>query len=68
MNTKTTEYQKTYFRVDEIAQYFSISRRTIYRMIEDEELPALRIRGSLRIHRNDLAKYERWLKKNKSRY
>lgn len=68
MNKKVTEYQKTYFRVDEVARYFSISIRTIYRLIEDEELPALKIRGSLRIHRNDLTKYERWLKKNIKKY
>ena len=66
MNKNAIGYQKTYFRVDEIAKHFSISCRTVYRMIEDEELPAVKIRGSLRIHRNDLSKYERWLKKNKN--
>lgn len=66
MNKDTIGYQKVYFRVDEIARHFSVSSRTIYRMVEDEELPAVKIRGSLRIHKSDLAKYERWLKKNKN--
>ena len=65
MNENTIGYQKAYFRIDEIARHFSVSCRTVYRMIEDEELPAVKIRGSLRIHKNDLAKYERWLKKNR---
>ncbi len=65
MNKNTIGYEKIYFILDEVARHFSISLRTIYRMIEDEELPAVKIRGSLRIHKSDLAKYERWLRKNK---
>lgn len=68
MEAKKTEYKKTYFRVDEVAQYFSISRRTIYRIIENNELPALRIRGSLRIHRDDLKQYELYLKTNNNKF
>ena len=52
-------YCKTYFRVDEVARYFSISNRTIYRLVASEELKGVKIRETIRIHRNELEKYER---------
>jgi excisionase family DNA binding protein len=61
----TTQYTKIYFRVDEIARYFSISKRTIYRLVEDEDLKGVRIRKAIRIHRNDLERYERRIRREK---
>ena len=59
----TIEYSKNYFRVDEVARYFSISKRTIYRLIADEDLKGVKIRESIRIHRDDLEKYERRIRR-----
>ncbi|MBW2023608.1 MAG: helix-turn-helix domain-containing protein [Deltaproteobacteria bacterium] len=36
---------KRYYRVDEVAEYFSISVRTVYRLIEEGELSRVKIRG-----------------------
>lgn len=40
---------KQYYRVDEVAKYFSVSVRTVYRLIEDGDLNRSKIRGCLRI-------------------
>lgn len=36
---------KRFFRPDEVAQILALSRRTIYRMIRDGRLPAVRLGG-----------------------
>jgi excisionase family DNA binding protein len=33
----------------EVAEYLSVSKRTIYRLIDDGKLQAIKIRGSMRI-------------------
>lgn len=45
---------KPTFRTDEVAVLLSLSRRTIYRMIESGRLPAFRAAGSIRVARQDL--------------
>lgn len=59
----TTEHrplpQKPYYRVDEVAHYFGVSKVTIYRLIAEGELPAARVRRSLRIRAADLKRLER---------
>ena len=40
---------KQYYRVDEVAEYFAISVRTVYRLIDEGELRRTKIRGCLRI-------------------
>lgn len=50
--------QKPYYRVDEVARYFGVSRHTIYRLIAEGELPATRVRRSLRIRAADLKELE----------
>jgi excisionase family DNA binding protein len=49
---------KKYYRVDEVADYFAISVRTVYRLIEEGELMRTKIRGCLRIPRDEIARYE----------
>ncbi|MCK4389554.1 MAG: helix-turn-helix domain-containing protein [Desulfobacterales bacterium] len=49
---------KTYFRVDEIAKYFSVSKRTVYRLIESRKLKSVRIGNSLRIHVSEILRHE----------
>ena len=43
---------------DQIAQWTHLDRSTIYRLIEDNDLPAVRIGRSVRVR---LADYEAWL-------
>jgi len=43
--------------LDEVAQVLRCSRRTIYRLIYDGELPAFRVRGSLRVPESAIEAY-----------
>lgn len=58
---------KNYYRIDEAAAYFDVSRYTIYRFIEAGELPAVRIRNALRIKAADLRRLERQNRKTSPR-
>jgi len=50
-----TMMKKRLFRPDEVAQILCLSRRTIYRMIRDGRLPAVRLgAGPWRISRDTL--------------
>ncbi len=40
---------KRYYRVDEVAGYFAVSERTIYRMIYAGEIKTIRVRDRIRI-------------------
>jgi excisionase family DNA binding protein len=40
---------KQYFRIDEVADYFSISVRSVYRLIDEGELKRMKIRGCIRV-------------------
>ena len=51
-------WARRYYRVAEVAAYFAVSRRTIYRLIEEGHLPAVRIKGCVRIPTDALAAYE----------
>jgi len=53
---------KRYYRVDEVAEYFSVSVRTVYRLIEEGELGRTKIRGCLRIPITEIQRYENRLK------
>ena len=54
---------KQYFRVDEIADYFSISVRTVYRLIDEGEIKRTKIRGCLRVPIWEIERYEKELEK-----
>jgi len=56
--------EKSYYRIDEVAQYFGISRTTVYRLIKRELLRAVKIRSCLRVNRKEL---ERFARKNTKR-
>lgn len=50
------------YTIDDLADYLKLSRRTIYRMLEDNELPfAIKIKGSWRFREADI---QDWLKNN----
>jgi excisionase family DNA binding protein len=51
--------EKAYYRVDEVAAYFGISRTTVYRLIKRELLKAVKIRSCLRINRKELDRFAR---------
>ena len=51
------------YRVDEVADYFTISARTVYRLIDDVELKRTKIRGCLRIQAWEIERYEKELEK-----
>lgn len=54
---------KQYCRVDEVAEYFSISVRTVYRLIDEGDLKRTKIRGCLRIPTWEIERHEKELKK-----
>lgn len=53
-----------YYRADEIARMLSVSKRTVYRMMNDIDnpLPASRVRGCLRVKGTAINEY---LERNK---
>ena len=54
---------KQYYRVDEVADYFAISVRTVYRLIDESELKRTKIRGCLRIPVWEIERYAKELEK-----
>jgi excisionase family DNA binding protein len=52
---------KHYFRVAEVAEYFAISVRTVYRLIDEGQLNRTRIRGCPRVPLAEIRRYEREL-------
>ena len=48
---------KKSLRPDEIAEILNCHRRTVYRLIEDGELEAFRVRSSLRVSTEQLESY-----------
>lgn len=45
------------YNVNEAAEYLNCSRRTVYRLVSDGDLQALRVRSSLRIPAGSLDSY-----------
>ena len=45
--------------VKEAADYLAVSRRTVYRLVKDEKLTILKVRGGSRIKRAELDRYLR---------
>ena len=54
---------KQYYWVDEVAVYFAISVRTVYRLIDEGDLKRTKIRGCLRIPVWEIERYEKQLVK-----
>jgi len=49
---------KRFYRVDEVAAYFAISARTVYRLLDMGDLQATRIRGCLRVSSAEMQRFE----------
>lgn len=56
-------FTKAYYRPDEIAQLFSLSKRTIYRLIHSRKLTAIRVGRSIRVPREELKRLQKGQKK-----
>lgn len=50
---------KRLLRPDEVATLLSVSKRSVYRLIADGHMPALKVGSTLRIALEDLDKYIR---------
>ena len=59
--------QKHYYRLDEVAVYFSISRRTLYRLFDEGHLQPIRIRGCLRVSAEEIRRFAALLEKEAER-
>jgi excisionase family DNA binding protein len=44
--------------VDEVAVYFAISARTVYRLLDEGDLQASRIRGCVRVSAEEIRRFE----------
>ncbi len=64
MDGQTKHNEKRYYRVDELAAYFRVSNRTIYRLIEMGDLGAIRIRDCIRIPAEEIRELESRLIEN----
>lgn len=53
-----------WYTPQEIATYLRISKMTVYRLIEDLEIPARRVGRSFRISRKEFEKYINGLNSN----
>ena len=49
--------------LDEVAAYFSIGVRTVYRLIDEGDLHTTRIRGCVRVSAKEIQRYEEKLAK-----
>jgi excisionase family DNA binding protein len=49
---------KRYYRLDEVAVYFAISARTVYRLLDEGDLQATRIRRCLRVSAEEIQRFE----------
>ena len=52
---------KRYYRMEEVAFYFGISARTVYRLLDDGDLHVTRIRGCVRVSAEELRRFEELL-------
>jgi len=57
---------KRYYRVDEVAVYFSISVRTVYRLLDEGDLQTTRIRGCVRVSAEEIGKFEEKIREKDS--
>ncbi len=49
---------RRYYRVDEVARYFHVSDRTIYRIIDMGDLKVVRLRDCIRISAEEIREFE----------
>jgi len=58
MSSAAPPFTKRYYRVDEVAHYFSVSDRTIYRLIDTGDIKAIRLRDCIRVSAEEIRAFE----------
>jgi len=53
---------KQYYRIDEVADYFSISKPTVYRLISDGDIQVIKIRQCVRVSAQEIKRLEKHFK------
>lgn len=56
------EMEERLLTLDDLAGYLSVSRRTVYRLLEGNSIPAYRVGGQVRFRREDI---DKWLETKK---
>jgi len=49
--------------IEDLAEYFQVSKKTVYRLLKQKQLPAVRISGQWRFREEEI---ERWLQEKQS--
>lgn len=49
--------------IEDLAEYFQVSKKTVYRLLKQKQLPAVRISGQWRFREEAI---ERWLQEKQS--
>jgi len=49
---------KRYYRLDEVAEYFAISLRTVYRLLDEGHLKGTKIRKCMRVSVEEIRRLE----------
>ncbi|OIP89453.1 MAG: hypothetical protein AUK26_11485 [Syntrophaceae bacterium CG2_30_58_14] len=62
MSTISSAPTKRYYRVNEVAIYFSVCEQTIYRLIDMGDMKAIRLRGCIRVPAEELRQFEERLR------
>ena len=63
MDKTTHNFTKRYYRLDEVAKYFAISRRTVYRLLDEGILKGTKIRKCMRVSVEEVRKLEEEIEK-----
>lgn len=58
MGYKNCKTKRKYYKVQEVANMFGISSKTVYGLISEKKLPGLKIGGSVRI---PIERFHSWL-------
>jgi len=58
VTTVSSPPTKRYYRVDEVARHFSVSDRTIYRLIDTGDIKAIRLRDCIRVSAEEILALE----------
>lgn len=53
----TANAPESFLTVKQLAQFLNVSLATAYRLTESAQLPSFRIRGTIRLHRDDVETY-----------
>ncbi|MDI6727159.1 MAG: helix-turn-helix domain-containing protein [Smithellaceae bacterium] len=54
----TATLPKRYWRLDEVADYFAISTRTVYRLLDEGALQTIQIRSCRRVALEEIRRFE----------